>query len=594
MPAQVFYRKWRPQRFDGVVGQEYVTRTLLNALGTDRVAHAYLLCGPRGTGKTSTGRIMAKALNCLRNGKGEPCNECTMCVAITEGRAIDLIEIDAASNRGIDEMRSLREKVNFAPNEARYKVYIIDEVHMLTEPAFNALLKTLEEPPPHTVFILATTEPEKLPLTVISRCQRFDFRRISLKDVVDRLAKLCVDEDVQATPDVLMAVARGAGGSLRDAENIFEQLVVAYGHHLEMGQLREFLGLGGETQVRQLVAAALATNVAGGLRVIGEAAAEGLDLRQFHRQVMEYLRALLLMKAGAEEAVQQFPDSIQELRAAANTATLDQILRAVKTFGTVDLRSNTYATLPLELALVETALAPATSAATARLAVGASPPLAAPVRPAVPPQVRPPRPDASAPMAPPSQPAPSNMPPAAPVPQRPAAARVEAERPPVREMPPPPTGPPIEQAGPPARPSGAQTPPPQAAAPQPPPGSPMEGNGQGDPLSLLRDNWNRVIEASKAPGQKVKIDVLLRSGEPAAVDAEGVVLAFPYEKFVDMMRSELENPGSRRALEEALASVLGQRRPVRLMVRPKQKRSGGHLLKAAVEMGATVIDEEPS
>ncbi|MEE8619341.1 MAG: DNA polymerase III subunit gamma/tau, partial [Dehalococcoidales bacterium] len=184
MACQVFYRKWRPQTLAEVVGQEPVTQTLRNALNSGRVSHAYLFYGPRGTGKTSTGRILAKAVNCLTNGKGEPCNTCPMCQAVTEGRALDVIEIDAASNRGIDEIRELRERVNYAPNQARYKVYIIDEVHMLTKEASNALLKTLEEPPSHVIFILATTEVHKVLPTILSRCQRFDFRRISQSDMV--------------------------------------------------------------------------------------------------------------------------------------------------------------------------------------------------------------------------------------------------------------------------------------------------------------------------------------------------------------------------------------------------------------------------
>src|SRR4030042_3200448 len=196
MSSQVLYRKWRPQTRAEVVGQERVTQTLLNALATGRVAHAYLFCGPRGTGKTSTARALAKAVNCLNNGRGEPCNSCAMCKAISEGHALDLGEIDAASNRGIDEIRDLREKVNFAPNVARYKVYIIDEVHMLTEYAFNALLKTLEEPPPHAIFVLATTEPHDIPLTILSRCQRFDFRRLPSAALVKKLERICENEGV--------------------------------------------------------------------------------------------------------------------------------------------------------------------------------------------------------------------------------------------------------------------------------------------------------------------------------------------------------------------------------------------------------------
>ena len=189
--SEVFYRKWRPQRLDQVVGQEATTQTLRQAVSLERVAHAYLFCGPRGTGKTSTARILARAVNCLSPQEGEPDNDCQICRSMNEGRALDLIEIDAASNRGIDDIRALSEKIHFTPNEARYKVYIVDEVHMLTEYAYNALLKTLEEPPAHAILVLATTEPHKVPLTIVSRCQRFDFRRIPLERMVDKLAEIC-------------------------------------------------------------------------------------------------------------------------------------------------------------------------------------------------------------------------------------------------------------------------------------------------------------------------------------------------------------------------------------------------------------------
>ncbi|MFC2018285.1 DNA polymerase III subunit gamma/tau, partial [Chloroflexota bacterium] len=212
MTSQVFYRKWRPQALAEVAGQEHVTQTLLNALGSGKVAHAYLFCGPRGTGKTSTGRILAKAVNCISSGSGDPCNMCDMCQAVTQGRAMDIIEIDAASNRGIDEIRELRERVNFVPSRARYKVYIIDEVHMLTEPASNALLKTLEEPPPHAIFILATTEPHKMLPTIISRCQRFDFHRLSHSAVISKLMHISEQEGISIEPQALRLIAKGVSG----------------------------------------------------------------------------------------------------------------------------------------------------------------------------------------------------------------------------------------------------------------------------------------------------------------------------------------------------------------------------------------------
>jgi DNA polymerase-3 subunit gamma/tau len=242
MASQVYYRKWRPRTLGEVVGQEQVTRTLLNALKTGRISHAYLFCGPRGTGKTSMGRALAKAVNCLTTGgKGEPCNTCEMCQAINEGRALDFIEIDAASNTGVDDVRALRERVATSPAQARFKVYLIDEFHMLSTAASNALLKTLEEPPPHVIFILATTEVHKILPTIMSRCQRFDFRRLAMADVVKKLSSICETEKITVEPEALKLIARSAAGSLRDAENLLEQLNTYYGADISFRQVQEVL-----------------------------------------------------------------------------------------------------------------------------------------------------------------------------------------------------------------------------------------------------------------------------------------------------------------------------------------------------------------
>src|SRR5512133_2025228 len=222
--SRSLYHRWRSRSFSEVVGQDHVTRTLRNAVATGRIVHAYLFCGPRGTGKTSTARILAKAVNCLDPQDGEPCNRCASCVTVTEGRAMDLIELDAASNRGIDDARELRDKIRFSPSESRYKVYIIDEAHMLTSEASNALLKTLEEPPEHAILILATTESHKILATISSRCQRFDFRRIPMQAIVAQLEMICSAEGLSPADGVLDRVARMARGSLRDAESLLDQL----------------------------------------------------------------------------------------------------------------------------------------------------------------------------------------------------------------------------------------------------------------------------------------------------------------------------------------------------------------------------------
>ncbi|MBI4235741.1 MAG: DNA polymerase III subunit gamma/tau [Chloroflexi bacterium] len=357
MESQVFYRKYRPQTLSEVVGQEHVTRTLTNALERGRVAHAYLFCGPRGTGKTSTGRIMAKAVNCQSNGRGEPCNACSLCRAITEGAALDVIEIDAASNRGIDEIRDLREKANYAPNSARRKVYIIDEVHMLTDAAANALLKTLEEPPPHVIFVLATTEPHRLPATVLSRCQRYDFRRLGQAAIVSRLAHICEAERLQVPPAALEVIARSATGSLRDAVNLLEQMVNCYGMHIELAQVQAALGITGDRRARELARHLVARDTTAGLQTLGSAVRDGLDLRQFHRELLEYLRQMLLVKCGSSNVVDATPEDIAEMQSAVAGADLEHVVETVKIVGRADLRLDSYSPLPLEIAVVECGLA---------------------------------------------------------------------------------------------------------------------------------------------------------------------------------------------------------------------------------------------
>ena len=304
MAGEVLYRKWRPQTFHEVVGQETVTTTLRNAVRAGRVGHAYLFSGPRGTGKTSTGRILAKAVNCLDPQGGEPCNRCEACVSITEGRCLDVVEIDAASNRGIDDIRNLRERVGYAAGTVRRKVYIIDEVHMLTDPASNALLKTLEEPPPHVMFVLATTELHKVLPTIISRCQSFNFRRLGLSSVVSKLETVAGQEGVHASENSLVLVARAAGGSLRDAENLLQQLVASHGVDLAEEEVRAALGVADRSLVLQLVSQIVTRDVEAALRAVHAASQSGMDLRHFGRETVCLLRSLLLIRSGCADIVE--------------------------------------------------------------------------------------------------------------------------------------------------------------------------------------------------------------------------------------------------------------------------------------------------
>ncbi len=361
MASQALYRKWRSQTFDELVGQAHVTHTLMNALKLGRIAHAYLFAGPRGTGKTSMARLLAKAVNCQAPpGDERPCNQCHICTAINEGRLLDLIEIDAASNTGVDDIRDLRDKVGFRPSEARIKFYIIDEVHMLSNAAFNALLKTLEEPPEHVIFVLATTEPEKIPATITSRCQRFEFKRIKLSEVADRLAFIATQEGVTVEPAALAYIARQGGGSMRDAISLLDQLTAYGGETISLELVRSVLGAVASQSVTELVDALLAQNLAVGLDVINRVVSDGVDPRQFARELVEYLRALMLVKLSDGSQLLNLPDeTLAILKGQAARVEAGAVVRATELFNTAlfDLKSSllTIPQLPLELAFVEAA-----------------------------------------------------------------------------------------------------------------------------------------------------------------------------------------------------------------------------------------------
>jgi DNA polymerase-3 subunit gamma/tau len=296
MSYTVIARRWRPKKFEDVIGQAHIVTTLKNSIKNGRLAHAYLFSGPRGVGKTSVSRILAKAVNCLEGVREEPCNACHVCKSIDAGGFVDVIEIDAASNRGIDEIRELRETVRYLPMEARYKVYIIDEAHMLTEPAFNALLKTLEEPPGHNIFILATTENQKIPYTIMSRCQRFDFRRISEAHIIDQLKRICGDEGVEYDEKVLNYVVREADGSLRDAESILDQVIAYSGKHVTETDAIDVIGVVQREVAYGMVRSVVEKDPRAGLELIGRTLEQGHDAYQVYRGLLSFLRDILMIK----------------------------------------------------------------------------------------------------------------------------------------------------------------------------------------------------------------------------------------------------------------------------------------------------------
>jgi len=313
---QVLARKFRPQNFEEVAGQEHVVKTLRNSIGQGRVAHAFLFSGPRGVGKTSVARILAKALNCEKGPTATPCNVCSNCLEITNNSSLDVREIDGASNRGIDEIRELRENVKFAPASSKYKIYIIDEVHMLTDPAFNALLKTLEEPPAHVIFIFATTESHKIPATILSRCQCYDFRRISLKEIIANLGLLSAKEGIKISPIALSWIAEAGDGSMRDAQSVFDQVISYAGLDIKDDDVEESLGLADRKYLFRLSDAVLRQDAGACLIILEEAYLAGIDMKHFYQMMLKHFRNLLLVKIAADgsSSFDIAPEQIETLK----------------------------------------------------------------------------------------------------------------------------------------------------------------------------------------------------------------------------------------------------------------------------------------
>jgi DNA polymerase III subunit gamma/tau len=357
MTYLVLARKWRPQTFEDVVGQPHVTKTLQNAVHSGRVAHAYLFTGARGVGKTSVARILAKTLNCDQHPASGPCNSCSNCREITQGNSIDVLEIDGASNRGIDSIRELRETVRYRPGKSRYKIYIIDEVHMLTTEAFNALLKTLEEPPDHVLFVFATTEPHKIPQTILSRCQRFDFRRIAIPELVQHLRKIVSSESGTFSDAILFAVAREADGSMRDGQSLLEQLMAFSGEGLSDDEILDVLGVVDRRSVLRVADAVLSGDARTCMEVVEEIYRRGMDIRRFCQQLCDHFRNVLFVSLGGEDpggGLELPGEEIETLRRQAAVTSPDNLYLYFQTVlkGEEEIRRSSLPRISLEMLLL--------------------------------------------------------------------------------------------------------------------------------------------------------------------------------------------------------------------------------------------------
>jgi DNA polymerase-3 subunit gamma/tau len=539
MATQALYRRYRSQTFDELIGQEHIVRTLRNAIVDGRIGHAYLFTGPRGVGKTTVARLLAKAVNCLAEPSERPCGTCNMCVSTAEGSAVDVIEMDAASHTSVDDAREIIERVQFRPALGRYKVYIIDEVHMLSTAAFNALLKTLEEPPNHAIFVLATTEIHKVPATILSRCQRYTFNRHNVSDTVNHLRQIAITEGYHIEAGVAEAIARAATGSMRDALSIFDQLMSYGSGQVSMAMVQGLLGVTAAQEVIILAEALLNSDVASALQVVARVASQGADMRQFSRDIVQHLRLVMLVKADPNgttiEAAESEADAVRDQAKRAQMGSLVYWLRRMSELD-YELRTSPYGQLPLELAVVEAIAGPPVSSAA---------PSAAPVsRPVAPPSVAPVRPsggEVPRPSAPALTPAPTPTPATTPHPVSPPPSHEPGNEP--------------------------------APTPAPVPASAPLGDRSplGDVTDLL-ERWPAIIRDLRSKSRN--LEALIKSGI-APIDIQGTVITLKADN--EWLLNKIQERNNVTILEEVIARYAGVSYTIRSVAEAAKRDSGSAL-----------------